>query len=194
MHSLINWLFFKSVWGVSVIAFALYHLIKKLRKSNEDDIVPFLVAASVAIIGILILPSIPRYAFESSVMNNIANKPWIKIIDKSKIVYLTEPLTWFVTPVSSISLISPRDVLSPGFDVSTLIYNEQPRAMFVDAQCAEREITYAKADNEGIYRQDDKDMNLKMKDAEFDTYCKYDWSSEKKALYESYSTGSRKAE
>ena len=117
MSDLIKWLFFGSIYGAMGIAIALYFLLKHIRSSGDKDNVPLLSATAVVLIGIFILPSIPMYNFESDVLANIAGKPWVKIVNKSKVGSLTEPLTWFTSSVGSITLVSPGDALNPGFHV-----------------------------------------------------------------------------
>lgn len=182
MGGMVKWLFFDSIYGVVGVSAALYFVLKRIRKSDDKDNVPFLSAAIVALIGVFILPSIPMYDFESNVLSTIADKPWIRVVNKSEARRLTEPLTWFTTSIGSITLVYPGDALNLGFHVPTLTYNKKPLNSFADPECEERLISYANADSEGIYRQDDKSLNLKMNDQEYALYCKQDWTAEKKAI------------
>lgn len=182
MSGLIKWLFFESIYGATGISVAIYYLLKVVRKSDDKDNVPLVSAASVAIIGLLILPSIPMYDFESNVLATIADKPWMRVVNKSKVGSLTEPLTWFTSSIGSITIVSPGEALNPGFHVYSLTYNKKPLITLVEPECGDRIISYSKADSEGIYRADDKSSDLKMNDQEYDLYCKQDWTVEKKAI------------
>lgn len=169
---------FESFYGAIGISVILYFTLKTIRRDNEKDKIPMITTAIVALIGVLILSSIPRPNFEKEIMAKIADKPWIKVAHKSKVVRLTEPYTWFSSSINSITLISPGDALRPGFHLTNLTYNKKPSNAFVDPDCTKRQLDYAKADNEGIYRQDDKNMYLKMNAQEYALYCKQDWSAE----------------
>ena len=66
--SLINWLFFDSIFGVLIIGGLVYLILKKIKTSKSNTSLPIIIAGTIVWVGAFTLPSIPRYYFEEKVM------------------------------------------------------------------------------------------------------------------------------
>ena len=179
--SLINWLFFDSIFGVLIIGGLVYLILKNIKTSKSNTSLPIIIAGTIVWVGAFTLPSIPRYYFEEKVMLQLKGNNGIKIVEKVKSRELAEPLTWFYAPVKSIVAIMPGDVLDPGFNVYIFDFKTAPIVAFVDADCKDNEVSVAKPDKEGILRVV-TNTPVKMSQKEVLWFCKLDWSKEKIAV------------
>jgi hypothetical protein len=74
--SLLNWLFFHTIYGMLGVAILVYLLFRDLRKTFPRFPKPALVAGLVFLVGVGTLPSIPRYQFHNEQL-----KPMLQIED-----------------------------------------------------------------------------------------------------------------
>jgi len=107
--SIAKWLFFDSIIGILVIAAAVYFVATGIKRFIDNFPNPGVLAALVFIAGIFTLPSIPRYQFEKEALSQTDGKEWIRIINKTNLGSLIEPLTWFRAPVGSILMVMKND-------------------------------------------------------------------------------------
>ncbi len=179
--SIAKWLFLESIYGIAVIAVAVYFLAVGIKKIIPKSPNPAALAALAFFAALFTLPSLPRYQFESKSLSKIEGKKWIRVINKTNWGSLTEPLTWFRVPVGSIFMVMPNSPIEGGYREVLLRYEEEPRISMSEPDCAEKTILYSEPDGEGVFRYTSKTAQP-MSGQEFTIYCDYDWSKEKEAL------------
>ncbi|MBT5418762.1 MAG: hypothetical protein HOB43_08530 [Thiotrichales bacterium] len=179
--SLAKWLFLESIYGIAVIAAAVYFLAVGIKKIIPKSPNPGALAALAFFVALFTLPSLPRYQFESESLSQIEGKEWIRVINKTNWGSLTEPLTWFRAPVGSIFMVMPNSPIEGGYREVLLRYEEEPRISMSAPDCAEKTILYSESDGEGVFRYTSRTAQP-MREQELTIYCDYDWSKEKEAL------------
>lgn len=150
--SIEKWLFVESIYGIVVIAAAVYFIALGIKKIIPKSPNPGVLAAIAFVIALFTLPSLPRYQFESEALSQIEGKEWIRIINKTKWGSLTEPLTWFHAPVGSIFMVMPNSPIEGGYREVLLRYEEKPRITMSDPDCSEKTIHYSEPNSEGVFR------------------------------------------
>jgi hypothetical protein len=192
--SLLNWLFFHTIYGMLGVAILVYLLFRDLRKTSPRFQEPALVAGLVFLVGVGTLPSIPRYQFHNEMLK-------LRIEDSARVARwrsMTEPLTWVNPPISAVTLIWPQTshfvvdghhrvgLVENHFHEWTLRYGaEKPAESLVDADCVQSTIRYTRPDESGILRPVTPSP-VKMVAREKDWYCAHDWSREKEAFLRSW--------
>ena len=179
--SIAKWLFIESIYGIAVIAAAVYFITFGIKKIIPETPNPGVLAGIAFVIALFTLPSLPRYQFESDSLSQIEGKEWIRVINKTKWGSITEPLTWFHAPVGSIFMVMPNSPIEGGYREVLLRYEEKPRITMSDPDCTEKTILYSEPDGEGVFRYKTRTAQP-MNKQEYSIYCEYDWSKEKEAL------------
>ena len=198
--SLLNWLFFHTIYGMLGVAILLYLLFRDLRKTFPRFPEPALVAGLVFLAGVGTLPSIPRYQFHNEMLKltsrNEDSAGWVASTSRWR--SMTEPLTWVNPPIGAVTFIWPqshrvrdgqRISLVPfenHFYELTFRYGEKPAESAVDTDCVQSTIRYARPDETGVLLRPVTPAPVKMVAREQDWYCAHDWSREKEALLRSY--------
>jgi hypothetical protein len=182
LASILSWIFVKTIYGVIGIAAAVYLVLRALRKAFPKLPEPAFIAVPVFLIGLFIVPSLPRYQFERDVIAKIEGKDWVRVVNKTHWGSLSEPLTWLKPPIGSITIIMPNSPIEDGFRQVTMRYEEETRVSMVDPDCTTLTILYSRPDKEGVFRYT-SNVPIKMSDEEKRWYCQYDWSKEKEALH-----------
>jgi hypothetical protein len=193
--SLLNWLFFHTIYGMLGVAILAYLLFRDLRKTFPRFPEPALVAGLVFLVGVGTLPSIPRYQFHNEMLQlmlRIENSG--RVASTSSWRSMTEPLTWVNPPIGAVTVIWPQMVrpiggpqtstlppLENNFYEWTMRYGEKPVESVVDADCVQSTITYTRPDESGILHPVTPSP-VKMVAREKNWYCEHDWSREKEAL------------
>jgi hypothetical protein len=181
ISAITSWLAFHSIYGILAAAAAAYCLaygLKRLVPSCPD---PFIPAAQVFVVALCTVPSIPRYLFERKTLADIERKHWIRIVNTTRVGDLTEPLTWYWTPIGSFFLVMPDDPIQGGFRELLLQFDEDSQVRIVDPDCADKTIMVSAPDNDGVIRYISKEPQ-QMTGQELSMYCEYDWSIEIEAL------------
>jgi hypothetical protein len=197
--SLLNWLFFHTIYGMLGVAPLVYLLFRDLRKAFPRFPEPALVAGLVFLVGVGTLPSIPRYQFHYEML-----KLMLRIEDSGRVAStsrwrsMTEPLTWVNPPIGAVTVISPRALFQTWgpqsltltlfenrFFEQTMRYGKEPAESLVDADCVQSTIRYTRPDESGILHPVTPSP-VKMVAREKDWYCEHDWSREKEALLRRY--------
>ncbi len=186
--SLLNWLFFHTIYGMLGVAILVYLLFRDLRKTFPRFPEPALVAGLVFLVGVGTLPSIPRYQFQNEML-----KLMLRIEDSDRVAStsrwrsMTEPLTWVNPPIAAVTVISPHTLppFENRFHEWTMRYGEEPAESLVDADCVRSTIRYTRPDESGILHPVTPSP-VKMVARERDWYCEHDWSREKEALLREY--------
>ena len=200
--SLLNWLFFHTIYGMLGVAILVYLLFRDLGKTFPRFPKPALVAGLVFLVGVGTLPSIPRYQFHNEQL-----KPMLQIEDSPRVAWvastsrwrsMTEPLTWVNPPIGAVTVIWPQTSVQPvgpqspkltalenRFFEWTIRYGENPAESLVDADCVQSTIRYTRPDKSGILRPVTPSP-VKMVAREKDWYCDHDWSREREALLRWY--------
>lgn len=179
--SIAKWLFLESIYGIAVIAAVVYFMAVGIRKIIPKSPNPGVIAALAFIAVLFTLPSLPRYQFESESLAQIEGKEWIRVINKTNWGSITEPLTWFRSPIGSIFMVMPNSPIEGGYREVLLRYEEKLRIKMSDPDCSEKTILYSEPDGEGVFRNTSR-TSQPMNTQEFNIYCEYDWSKEKEAL------------
>jgi hypothetical protein len=84
LASIARWVLFGSVYGLFGVAALIYFLLKLVKRKVPRFPEPALVVVPLFIIGLLVLPSIPRYEFERSALSQVIGKPWIRVINQTQ--------------------------------------------------------------------------------------------------------------
>jgi len=177
-----KWLFFESIYGVAILMATAYIIAVAIRRFFAWFPRPEIFVFLALILGVTILPSIPKYQFEEVTISKFSGKDYIRVVKKYKSGTLLEPLTWFYTPVTSMLVIRPNlDVSEGGGYTETLFqYDKDPEIRIASPDCSQGTISYAEPDIKGVLSY--VSFNKEMSKFETSLYCKYDWSKEKKAL------------
>lgn len=181
ISSIARWLFVESIYGIVVVAAAVYLTALGIKKVIPKLPNPFALAAIAFVVAICTVPSLPRYQFEDEALSQIEGREWVRVINKTNWGSLTEPLTWFHAPVGSVFMVMPNTQTEGGFREVLLRYQEQPQIRMSDPDCSGKTILYSEADNAGVFREISK-RSQPMSEQEYSIYCEYDWSKEKEAL------------
>lgn len=179
--SIINWLFTGSIYGIVIIAAVVYFITLALRKTIPKVPNPYIIATVSFFIALFTMPSIPRYQFEKESLAQIEGKAWMRVVHKTKLGSIAEPLTWIKAPIGSLFIVMPNRSIEGGYREVLLRYKEKPVIRMADPDCIDKTILYSEPDAEGVFRY----TSLKadpMNEDELSIYCKYDWSKEKEAL------------
>jgi hypothetical protein len=199
--SLLNWLFFHTIYGMLGVAILVYLLFRDLRKTFPRFPEPALVAGLVFLVGVGTLPSVPRYQFHNEMLKWIPQSEdsaaWVASTSRWR--SMTEPLTWVNRPIGEVTLIWPQfHVVRDGQRISsahlenhfiewTLRYGEERAESLVEIDCVQSTIRYTRPDKSGIgILRPVMPSPVKMVAREKDWYCAHDWSREKEALLRSY--------
>jgi len=187
--SLLNWLFFHTIYGMLGVAILIYLLFRDLRRTFPRLPGPALLAGLVFLVGAGTLPSIPRYQFHNEMVKLTADDRdgVSRVASTSRWRSMTEPLTWVNPPIGAVTVIWPQ--MSPRFEnrffESTRRYGEQWTESLVDADCVQSTIRYTRPDESGILRPVTPSP-VKMRARERDFYCEHDWAREREALLRWY--------
>jgi hypothetical protein len=181
LTSIAKWLFLESIYGIAVIAAAVYFVALGINKIIPKSPNPGILAGLAFLIALFTLPSLPRYQFEKESLSQIEGKEWLRIINETQWGSVTEPLTWFNAPIGSIFMVMPNSPIEGGFREVLLRYEEEPRITMSDPDCSDKAILYSEPDSEGVFRYTSRTPQP-MNEQEIAIYCEYDWSNEKEAL------------
>jgi hypothetical protein len=173
--SLLNWLFFHTIYGMLGVALLVYLLFRDLRKTFPRFPEPALVAGLVFLVGAGTLPSIPRYQFHNEMLKLIENGS--RVASTSRWRSMTEPLTWVNPPIDAVTFVSQtfhfvRDGQRIGVE-STKRYGEGWADLLMYADCVQSTIRYTRPDEFGILRPVPP---VKMGARERDLICEHDWA------------------
>ena len=191
--SLLNWLFFHTIYGMLGVAILVYLLFRDLRKTFPRFPEPALVAGLVFLVGAGTLPSIPRFQFHNEMLKLM---PQIegsgRVASTSSWRSMTEPLTWVNPPIGEVTLIWPQfHVVRDGQRISsahlenhfiewTLRYGEERAESLVEIDCVQSTIRYTRPDKSGIgILRPVMPSPVKMVAREKDWYCAHERSREK---------------
>ena len=190
--SLLNWLFFHTIYGMLGVAILVYLLFRDLRKTFPRFPEPALVAGLVFLVGVGTLPSIPRFQFHSEMLKLMVTIEGSgKVASTSSWRSMTEPLTWVNPPIGAVTLVwlqtshfvgdGQRIGLAPfenRFYESTMRYGEKRAESWVDVDCVQSTIRYTRFDESGMLHPVTPSP-VKMVAREKDWYCEHEWSWEK---------------
>jgi hypothetical protein len=187
--SLLNWLFFHTIYGMLGVAILVYLLFRDLRKTFPRFPEPALVAGLVFLVGAGTLPSIPRYQFHNEMLKRMPQIENVaRVASTSRWRSMTEPLTWVNPPIDAVTFVSAQtfhfvgDGQRIGVE-STIRYGEGWADLIVYADCVQSTIRYTRPDESGILRPV---TPVKMGAWERDLYCEHDWAREKEAVLQIY--------
>ncbi len=184
--AILKWVFFETIIGslvVGAVAYGIFWAIKRVFPKAPN---PAIMAGPFLLLGILTVPSIPRYLFEQEVFDMTKGSPWIRITNQTKSGDLVAPLTLIKTPISSITMVMPHDPVSLGvFRKIVMRYDEEPMVFFVDPDCEDSTVWYSQPDDEGTVRYS-TGKPQDMTEQERETYCAHDWAPEVEALRTEY--------
>ena len=186
--SLMNWLFFHTIYGMLGVALLVYLLFRDLRKTFPRFPGPALVAGLVFLVGVGTLPSIPRYRFHNDMLKLMPRSDdRARVASMSRWRTMTEPLTWVNPPIGAGTVIRPH-ALPPfenRFHEWTKRYGEEQVESLVDADCVQSTIRYTRPDESGMLHPVTASP-VKMVAREKDWYCEHDWAREKEAVLRAY--------
>ena len=185
LTSLLTWLLLHTIYGIIGVATLLYVALRELRKRFPRAPAPMFVVGPVVLVGLLIVPSIPRYQFEKETLAKIEGKDWMRVVSTTRWGHISEPLTWVKTPIGSVTIIMPEPPVEGAFRQMTIRYEEEPLVFAVEADCAASKIIYARPDKNGVFRYttpSPEQMNAQQRK----WYCDYDWTREKEAFRTEY--------
>lgn len=134
-------------------------------------------------VGLLTIPSLPRYQFQWDTEAKLTTTKHIRVIDRTRIGSLTEPLTLFATPVGKYRLVQPDPIVINDFSEIMLAYDVDPSTKDITVFCDDREMMIYESDPEGIMRAISKDW-IAMTNGDYKSYCETNWETERQALRE----------
>ena len=173
--------FFGTIWGGAVIAAIAYGVAWLLGRLLKRSLFPEAVFAVVIIACFATFPSIPRYQFESDVRDKLKKAPWARVIEEVRWGDVTEPLTWFSTPVGHFKIASPDPITIDRFNISIVQFNTgEPTPHIIDVYCESKTYSDSVPDNEGVFRVLPNDVE--MTKLEYREYCETRWETERQAL------------
>lgn len=175
------WTITHSIYGAFGIASVIYVIGKGVRRLAPRLPEPTLGAGLAFLIVVFTFPSIPRYQFEKEALAALDGKDWIRVVNMTNWVDVSEPLTWFREPVGSIFLIRPQSLPNYGFEEVHMRYKEDTVLRNTEPSCEDRTIHISAPSDDGIFRYLTHRPEA-MIDRDYELYCNYDWSKEKKAL------------
>ncbi len=181
LGSILNWLFVHTIYGIAGIAVVTYLLLSGLKKVVPRLPEPAYFGAAVFVVGLITLPSLPRYQFEDRVVSEIEGKTWMRVVNRTKWGSLTEPLTWVRAPIGSLTIVMPNSPIEGGFREAIVRYEEEEIVSMVDPDCMDFTILYSRPDRRGVFRYTTRSA-VKMNDDQKKWYCEYDWSRERQAV------------
>jgi hypothetical protein len=179
--SILSWLFFETIDGIIAVAILLYVALWKVRKRFPKAPEPIYIVAPAILVALLVVPSIPRYLFEQETLEKIEGKAWIRVVEKMRWGSASEPLTWVMTPIGSVTIIMPDPPVEGAFRQEIMRYGKEPVVATVKADCNRSRIIYARPDKAGVFR-DTTPSPLKMNSLQKRRFCDYDWTREKEAF------------
>jgi hypothetical protein len=183
--SILSWLFFHTIYGLVAVAALLYVALRELRKRFPRVPNPTFVVGPVALIGLFVLPSIPRYLFEKRTLAQIEGKGWMRVVHTTKWGDILEPLTWVNAPIGSFTIIMPEPPVEGAFRQMIIRYEKEPIIRTVEADCSQSTIHYAEPDKDGIFRYTTP-YSVEMSALQKRWYCEYDWTREEEAFRTEY--------
>jgi hypothetical protein len=176
-----------SVYGIALLLAPLFIVAYGASRLMGNSKAPFVVAAVIAVPGALLLPLLPRLAFERNAQQQVQRIPGIKLVDATRWADVTEPMTWFYAPFGHFRFARPEspieDITGPNrtFRELVLRYGDEPAVYIVSVFCNDRTFMLSAPDEEGTFRTLNKDwQSLDTKDAV--TFCETDWSAEQQAM------------
>lgn len=183
LNSILSWLFFDSIYGSIAIAALVFGLFWVLKQKFPSAPHPAVFGGVAFVIAIGLLPSIPRYQFESTTIESVKARPYVREINRAYWGDLTEPLTLVKTPVGSFTLAYPS-IIQGRFNQAVLRYDEKPALSIVDVDCSNFTAMVAEPDAEGVFREV-SETPTQLADFQKKAYCDdADWWKERQALPE----------
>ena len=179
MGAVLKWIFIDTIYGVAAISSLTYAIFWAIKQVAPKAPSPIIVASAIGFLGLLIVPSLPRYLFQRDLLSQLEEQPWIRLTQQTRWGDLTEPLTWIWTPISAATLVMPNEPTIGGFTRVTARYGEKPIVEMADPDCDDFTIEYAAPDREGFFRIGE---SKPITDQERQTYCFDDWTAEREAL------------
>lgn len=141
--ALLEWVLFQTIVGSVIIGAIIYGVAHVLKAVLPKIPNPAFLAIPATLLAIFTLPSIPRYQFEARVLHEIGGKPWLRVTNRTQWGDLTEPLTWFRTPIGALTVVMPDE--APGSDRFREIifrYGESSIVSLVEPDCEDVLILY----------------------------------------------------
>lgn len=156
-----------------------------MRKRFPKAPDPIFVVGPVVLIGLVVLPSIPRYHFEKQTLAQVEGKGWMRVVHTMKVGHILEPLTLVNAPIGSVTIITPELPVEGAFRQMTIRYEGESLLSAVKADCSRSTIHYAQPDKDGIFRYTTP-SSVEMSPQQKSWYCEYDWTREKEAFRTEY--------
>ena len=185
LTALLSWFLIHTIFGVFALCGLLYVVLSGLKRRFPQFPEPAFVVVPFFLIGIVVLPSIPRYQFERKTLAQIEGKGWIRVVNTTRWGDITEPLTWVKTPIGSVTIIMPQPIEKDTFRQVVMQYEQKPVVSLVDVQCETSTIIYSEPDAKGVVRYTTPSP-VKMTPLQKTWFCDYDWTREKEALRTEY--------
>jgi len=181
---IVEWFLTQSIYGIAILILPIYGIAYLLKKFFPRFPSPFAVAAVCFVLLIATVPSYPRYKFEKQILSILEESPHVKIIAKANYGDITEPLTWFRTPLGFVHLVAPNSLIDGGgFRRTIMRYDEEPKVTIEDPDCKNLTIMVSATDSKGVFRNTTKNYSPMSKEDK-NLFCDTDWSAERKKLRE----------
>jgi hypothetical protein len=185
LTSLLTWLLVHTIYGVLAVAGLLYVALREAKRRFPRFPEPLYIVGPLFLIGVVVVPSIPRYQFEKQTLAQIEGKGWIRVVNQTRIGDVLEPLTWVKTPVGSVTIIMPEPPTEDQFRLVVMQYGKEPRVSMADPDCARSKIIYAEPGKDRVFRYTTQSP-VQMSPVERSWFCDYDWTREKEAFRTEY--------
>ena len=183
IFSILENLIFNTMGGVLLAMAVAYFLAKVIRKIFPKFPKPETMMGLAFLIGLLTIPSIPKYSFENDTFAKLEGMTWVKIVNENYESSILDPVTWFKKPLNSIYFVQPANPLlgHTGYQEIFLKYGEEDEVHFADPNCEDKTVHYSTPDSKGVVRYVSP-LPGEMEDHHFSLYCEHDWSVNEEKL------------
>jgi|TARA_B100000315_G_scaffold123261_1_gene113290 hypothetical protein len=172
-----------SVYGIAILLVPIFGLAWLLKKFVPRAPSPFAVTAVFFVIGIFVLPPLPKYLFSIETEARLTERTEYKLISKSSYRSLSEPATWIFPVTNAFLLLRPVGFLQGGYDKTRntnsfeqifIQYDKDPVGVMIDADCEDQTYQISAPDEEGILRV--LPEWIQMDAVSYEMYCETDYT------------------
>ncbi|WP_374763335.1 hypothetical protein [Yunchengibacter salinarum] len=178
-------LFMERPYGAILLGALLWLALRPFRHRIGRR-VPVYVAATVVILGGCVLPSLPRYQYETRIRDMAAYSPEMVLRETRRERFLLEPVTWINPPATRLVYSGPREPFAPDAAIRRfrverydMDMGHKPRRLDID--CANDRFKRQVTDRAGRFFEDGQG-NRPLSDQMREFYCLRDWRAEVAAL------------
>ena len=178
VNSIIIWFMTDRIFGIMILAAGAYGLAKLIKLP-----VPEVFGVVVFLIGIITLPSHPRYKFENDTYAELAKHPEYRIVQTTYWGSFAEPLSLFHSFVGHFRAVAPDPISSDEnenmstFRQIVFRYDAEPQEWMFNVFCKENKMSSSIRERDGKFHLLSKDWEP-ISNKNKALFCESDWKSE----------------